>query len=326
MRRTIGQGFNTNAVFSKNAQQWTIPHCVHSQLEESRHRLVNTMHSMDLTCLDNTLNSFVDPIPFYEAAVGSFHNTLLGQPPTTLGDIVALCAMSHVTSCCLNSTGNQISFGFDLWRNAISNHEHRQPFDDLIKAACLEPYLTALMDVSHSQQFTFPVALYGNEMSNEAPGLPWDLNLTTLNSFFTSQNPHFSHIVRESTQLINSIQAPDLQSLQGSPIVANLARFLEECGELPLSTRGATINKWFPIGTSKPAESRAKHSIERLYIQLLQDDECFNDPTAQGILSVVDRFIGVGYLRNISEIRDCLLLLGKVRLPVRIVLVSIWVD
>jgi hypothetical protein len=298
----IAQDFNTNPISFQNAERWTFLQHVHYQLEETRHRLLNATHRMDLKCTDSTLNSFVNPTLFYEAAVSGFHNILLGLPPTTLGETIALCVMSHVTSCCLYSTCNYIGLhpfsNFDLWRNAISNHDHRQTFDDLINAVCLEPCLDFLMDISQ----------YDNDMSNGALDLFWNSDLPTIN---------------ESMQLTTSTEAPDLPSLQGSPIVANLTHFLERCGELPLilSSRGATANNWHPIGISKPARSEAEHRIQRLYIQLLQDNGCFKDPIARGILSVVDRFIGLGYLHNTCEMRDYLLLVGKVRLPTRVAMV-----
>ncbi|GKU05055.1 hypothetical protein FLAG1_07803 [Fusarium langsethiae] len=311
----IGQDSNANPMFFQNIGQWIILQQAHSQLEETRCRLVDATHSIGLpiTCPDDTLNSFVNPTSFYETAVSGFHNTLLGLPPTALGDVVALCAMSHVTSCYLYSAYNNILFDpfsdFDLWRSTISDHEHRRLFDVLIKVACQEPYLTTLVD-------TYPVLQYGNGACNDALDLSWDPDLTTytLNSFSTVQNEQSSHIVSESMQLTTAgTQAPDLQSLQGSPIVSNFAHFLERCGELPLilSGRGATVNEWHLIGTSKPDESRDEQRLKRLYIRLLQQRDPPNNIVIEGIVSVVKRFGDLGYLQSAGKIRDYLLLIGK---------------
>ncbi|KAM0233243.1 hypothetical protein ACHAPO_007322 [Fusarium lateritium] len=305
-RAIVGDDLHANPTFFQDAEQAAVLQKVYSQLEKTRLRLVDATHSITLACREDTLNSFENPTSFYETAVSGFHNTLLGLPPSALGDVVALCAMSHAISCCLYSTHNFVEFepfsNFGPWRNAISNQEHRQPFDDLIKAACLEPYLTDLAKM-------YPVPQCSNDMFDGALELSWDSDLIPLNSFLASENEDGSRNVSESSQ------APDLQSLQGSSIVANLFHFLEQCGGplFKLFSRGAMGNMWHCIGTSvsSPAASGDEHDLERLYMQILRDDASLKDPIIQGILSVVDRFVDLGYLQSADEMRDYLLLLGK---------------
>ncbi|OBS20506.1 hypothetical protein FPOA_06874 [Fusarium poae] len=314
-RTIVSENSTTSPMFSHNASQWIILQHVHSRLEETRHMLIGAMNSISLAHPDDTLNIFINPISFYRAAVSGFHNTLLGLPPTALGDVVALCAMSHTTSCFLhNSACNYLRFDpfsdFDLWRNAINNHEHRQAFDDLVKAACLDPYLTALASTYLEPQY--------NGMSNEALELFWDVDLATANSFSIGLDEQPSHIVGEGTQATTaSTQVPDLQSLQGSPIVSNFAHFLEHCGEFPLilAGRGATVNEWNPIGTSKPDEPRCERRFKRLYIQYLQEGDSPDNTIIQGIISVVDNFVDLGYWRCVCEVRDYLLLVSKGMFP-----------
>ncbi|CEI68260.1 hypothetical protein FVEN_g5569 [Fusarium venenatum] len=298
-RTIVGDDLHANPTFFQDTEQGAVLQNVYSQLEETRLRLVDATQSIALSCREDTLNSFVNPTSFYETAVSGFHNTLLGLPPTALSDVAALCAMSHAISFCLYSTRTPVDFepfsNFDLWRNAISNHEHRQPFDDLIKAACLEPYLTALANI-------YPVPQYSNDMFDGALELSWDSDLIHPNFFLASEN--------EDCSRNESSQAPDLQSLQGSSIVVNLSHFLEQCGDplFRLFSRGAMGNMCLCIGTSVSSPAA---SVERLFMQILRDDASLKNPTIQGILSVVDRFVDLGCLQSADEMRDYLLLLGK---------------
>ncbi|RGP75755.1 hypothetical protein FSPOR_553 [Fusarium sporotrichioides] len=316
-RTSMDQGFDASFPVLHSAEQWTVLHHIRLELEEIRLRLVHAKHAVGLARPDKALDSFDNPTSFYEAAISGFHNTLVGLPPTTLGGVVALCAMSHMISCYSHSTGHYLPFDlfsdFDLWRNAISDHEHRRPFDDLVKATCIEPYLTALMD-------TLPVPQFSNDISDEALDSFEDLSdtmhdsLTSINSLFTSQDEHPSHNASGRTQLTTGTQAPDLQTLQGSPIVTNLTDFLEQCGELPLilAGRGVAANKWHPIGTPKPDESADERHAKRLCSQLLQDSSSIKSPIIQGIVFIVDRFVHLGYLQSTDEVGDYMLLIGKV--------------
>lgn len=299
--KIAGQDFNANIRLFQNTKQWTVLQHVHRQLEETRLRLVEVKRTISLECPDKTLASFNNPTSFYEAAISSFHNTLLGLPPTTLGGVVALCAMSHATSCYLYSTGIQVAFDpfsdFDLWRSTISNDEHQQAFDDLMMAACQEPYLTTLMN-------PFPIFQDEINLPSEDLNLLWspDPITNTLIPFLITHNA------------AGESQAPDLQSLQGSPIVANLTHFLEQCGELPLILcgRDATADMCYFIGAPISTESGDEQDLKHLYIQLLRERGPLHGPVTQGIVSIVERFVDLGYLQSVDEVPDYMLLIGKV--------------
>ncbi|CAF3517064.1 unnamed protein product [Fusarium graminearum] len=302
--KIAGQDFNANIRLFQNTKQWTVLQHVHRQLEETRLRLVEVKRTISLECPDKTLASFNNPTSFYEAAISSFHNTLLGLPPTTLGGVVALCAMSHATSCYLYSTGIQVAFDpfsdFDLWRSTISNDEHQQAFDDLMMAACQEPYLTTLMN-------PFPIFQDEINLPSEDLNLLWspDPITNTLIPFLITHNA------------AGESQAPDLQSLQGSPIVANLTHFLEQCGELPLILcgRDATADMCYFIGAPISTESGDEQDLKHLYIQLLRERGPLHGPVTQGIVSIVERFVDLGYLQSVDEVPDYMLLIGKEILP-----------
>ena len=305
------------------SNQWEVLRTVQVQLDERRHRLLAATHNLCLAGLDDALNCFVEPTRFYEAAISGYRNTFLHKPPNTLGEALAFSSLSHAI---LHSAGNQISFDFshlDIWRNAIANHEHRQLFEDLFKAACLEPYLTGqnfcslptLMNDNRSMQqsylgepSTIP-PLQGDGLVNDSLSSFWNHSNTmdvflAFNSPFASQTGHCNYMINGSTHL-PGIQAPNLQ---GSPIIRSVTHFLEDCGELTFvlsspSSRGATVQS---------TQSKMGNRVEPLYIQRLRNDDSFKDPRIQGIVSVLDSFISLGYLQSVNEAQHYMLLLGNV--------------
>jgi hypothetical protein len=186
-------------------------------------------------------------------------------------------------------------------------------FGDLIKGACLEPRLTdpvlcslpTLIADSYPLQPNYDDLPTIRAPQDDVLGLFWDLDneiFPTANFLFKSQTGPSSYATSE---LIDA-QVPDLQSLQGSPIITNLTHFLRECGEfaIMLSSRGTT---------AKQTESGLEHNIKPLHTHL-RNDESLKDPATQGILSIVDRFLDHGYLQSKEEVQNYMFLIGKVQL------------
>lgn len=306
--------------------QWRLLRSVQVKLEETRRRLMAATHNLCLGGLDDSLDSFGDPPRFSETAIGSYRNTLLRLPPTTLGEVLALCSLSHAI---LHCAGNRIRYGFldlEIWRNAV-NHDHRQAFHDLISAACLEPHLTSqafcflptsvgishLLPPSYREEPSSISTSQGEDLANDALSSGLDLDHTVYdflasNSLLTGQPVDCSQIISENIQLTDT-PAPDLQDLQGSPIMSNLTHFLEDCGELTLvlsspSSRGATIHQSTRFGVER--------CVDPFYIECLRNSPSFEDSSVQAIVSIIDRFSNLGYLHSANEARDYMLLLAKV--------------
>ncbi|CAG7562823.1 unnamed protein product [Fusarium equiseti] len=312
-------------------RQWALLRIVRAKLDEARQRLIAAKDIMYLEGRDDTLDSFVKPTRFYEVAISGYRNVLLHTPPTTLGEVLAVCSLSHVI---LQSANNQIGFDFshlEIWGNAIINHNHRQAFHSLITAICLEPQLTsqdccsfsACLGRSHSLQPSYQEELstistpQEDDMANDIWGSFWDIDYTThdflaSNSLSGGQTADCSHLVSKNTQL-TSTSTPDLQ---GSRIIRNLTHFLEDCGELTdtlvlsspsrPSSRGETVQLM---------QSEVRNLIEPLYMQRLRNDDSFKVTNSQAILSIIDSFTNLGYLQSTTEARDYMLLLGKVCAP-----------
>lgn len=319
-------------------RQWALLRIVQAKLDEARERLIAAKDILYLEGRDDTLDSFVKPTRFYEAAISGYRNVLLHTPPTNLGEVLAVCSLSHVI---LQSASNQIGFDFshlEIWGNAIINHNHRQAFHSLITAICLEPQLTgsqdccsfsACLSCSHSLQPSYQEALSAistpqeDNMANDIWGSFWDIDYT-MDEFLPSNSLSGGQIadcslVSKNTQL-TSTSTPDLQ---GSGIIRNLTHFLEDCGELTdtlilptPSSRGETVQLM---------HSEVRNLIEPLYIQRLRNDDSFKGPNAQAILSIIDSFAYLGYLRSANQARDYMLLLGKVYAPL-VYFFNKWLD
>jgi hypothetical protein len=48
------------------------------------------------------------------------------------------------------------------------------------------------------------------------------------------------------------------------------------------------------------------------FTQALRQHDSFGDPSARGILAIVDRFVDLKYFQSIDEIRDYIIIVGKV--------------
>lgn len=151
-----------------------------------------------------------------------------------------------------------------------------------------------------------------------------DLMLDSLvlpNLQFSSQDEQNDHTVLEGTlgTPLSALQVPllagDLQILQGSAIITNLAHFLEECGDLLriLSGRGVTTGSLSPGTCTGQSQSEVQTAIKSSFIQPLQNNKFFVDNlSAQRLLVVADRFVELGYLRSIDETRRYLINVGNV--------------
>ena len=88
--------------------------------------------------------------------------------------------------------------------------------------------------------------------------------------------------------------------LRQSAVMNILINFLANCGDLMdiLSGHGATTK-----------EPHSDVSLEvKNFTQALRRHHSFEDPSARGILAIVDRFVDLKYFLNIDEIRDYIII------------------
>ncbi|KAG5663498.1 hypothetical protein KAF25_001434 [Fusarium avenaceum] len=334
--------YNVIPQAQQNPESWTVLSNIQIELEACRVSVVTEIAVLGFTGLDTTLDSFVNFTPFCEAALDSFRNTLTGTPPNTLGDVIALYSLSQITSCYLRNKGNanvlDILSNIDIWESTFSDPGHWRAFNDLVQVlrrktvSSSQPYSPSSL---HSPQAPADSSIPAHWTCQEIPSefswqcnfedFSWEENhlmpdsLVLPNLQFSSQDEQNDHTILEGT-LGTPLSAPqgpllagDLQNLQGSAIITNLAHFLEECGDLLQILSGHRVTNRSSPGTStSEKQSEVQTAIKSSFIQPLQINKFFVDNlSAQRLLVVADRFVELGYFRSIDETRRYLINVGS---------------
>ncbi|RBA19150.1 hypothetical protein FPRO05_10079 [Fusarium proliferatum] len=265
-----------------------------------------------LTALFHSFNSSTQ---FYEVAIFTFRNVLVGAKPDSLNAIFSLCSLSYIASCCLRNFDNFRDIR--VWRNAISDPQERKAFRDL--AGIIWPHVSpvSIEDTLYSQlpTVTRPETTHQNAathisaigfdfvpdewLSNDLPDVVLELDAMADSSVRIG----IGNLQRTSSTL---------EDLQGSAIVSNLIYFLTECGDLlhVFSGRGVTIRDLYSYIAFNQGGSEAKNLVNSC-VQRLKSDGASRNPPAAGIISVVERFVALGYLQTPEEVRKYMLCVGR---------------
>ncbi|CZR36045.1 uncharacterized protein FPRO_03695 [Fusarium proliferatum ET1] len=263
-----------------------------------------------LTALFHSFNSSTQ---FYEVAIFTFRNVLVGAKPDSLNAIFSLCSLSYIASCCLRNFDNFRDIR--VWRNAISDPQERKAFRDL--AGIIWPHVSpvSIEDTLYSQlpTVTRPGTTHQNAathisaigfdfvpdewLSNDLPDAVLELDAMPDSSATTS---------------IENSQRSTLKDLQGSAIVSNLICFLAECGDLlhVFAGRGLTAKDLYSCIAFTQGGSQAKFAVNAC-VKRLKSDETYQSPSSAGILAIVERFIALGYLQTQEELRKYMLCVGR---------------
>jgi hypothetical protein len=273
----------------------------------------STRTTPSLTTLFNSFNSSTQ---FYEVAIFTFRNVLVGAKPDSLNAIFSLCSLSYIASCCLRNHDNFCDI--EIWRNAIRDPHERQIFGDLAGVvwpqvssistdATLESQMPTVVRLGLSSHQNPPSQdsvlefdfMQDEQLFSDMPNASWGLD-SIPDSSFTSI---------ESLQRTSST----LQDLQGSAIVSNLICFLTECGDLlhAFSGRGVTTKDLYSCIAFTQKGSEAKNMVNSC-VQRLQSDDASQNPSTVGIISIVERFVALGYLQTPEELRKYMLCVGRV--------------
>ncbi|EMT72520.1 hypothetical protein FOC4_g10001674 [Fusarium odoratissimum] len=134
---------------------------------------------------------------------------------------------------------------------------------------------------------------------SDIPNPFWELEAMSESSFTSVEN-----LQRTSSTL---------KDLQASAIVSNLICFLTECGDLlhVFSGRGVTTKDLYSCIAFTQGGSEAKTLVNSCVQRLKSYDASQNPPTA-GIISIVERFVALGYLQTPEELRKYMLCVGRV--------------
>ncbi|KAF4439211.1 hypothetical protein FACUT_4288 [Fusarium acutatum] len=274
----------------------------------------STQTTPNLTTL---LNSFKSSAQFHEVAIFTFRNVLVGVKPDSLNAIFSLCSLSYIASCCLRNYDNFRDI--EVWQNAIRDPQEREVFISLAGVVWPQASLTPIDDALHSQISTVI-----------EPGATTHQNATTqslAHGFDFVQDEwifsDLSNAVWELDVMPDSPVAIDvenlhrtsstLEDLQGSAIVSNLIYFLIECGDLlhVFSGRGVTAKDLYSCIAFTQGGSEAKNRVDAC-VQRLKSDGSSQNPCTTGILSIVERFVALGYLQTPEELLKYMLCVGRV--------------
>lgn len=281
------------------------------QIDRYWERLVQIASTRTAPSFASLINSFNSSTHFYEVAIFTFRNVLVGAKPDSLNAIFSLCSLSYIASCCTQNHKNFLDI--EIWRDAIRDPQERQVFSDL--AAVVWPPMPSIPteDARQPRVATVP---YGNPptrssshelwyMQNEPqlsswPSLLWGLDATNISG---------TTITVEDFLLASST----LEDLQGSAIMSNLICFLTECGDLlhVFAGRGVTAKDLYSCIAFTQGGSEARIAVNAC-VKRLKSHYTSQNPAIMGIISIVERFVALGYLQTPEEVRKYMLCVGRV--------------
>ncbi|KLP21463.1 uncharacterized protein LW94_13105 [Fusarium fujikuroi] len=284
---------------------------------ERLRQIVSTQATQSLTVLFNSFNSSTT---FLEVAIFTFRNILVGAKPDSLNAIFSLCSLSYIASCCLRRVRLQTDDIFrdiDVWRNAIRDPQERQTFSDLAGIVWQQVSPVSIDNTLNSQMPSSlrPGASTQPTIATQSSALGFDFLQDEwlfggLSSAVWEPDvmPDSSVVDVENLHRTSST----LEDLQGSAIVSNLICFLTECGDLlhVFSGRGVTTKDLYSCIAFTQAGSEAKNVVNACVKRLKSGFSSQNTSTG-GILSIVERFVELGYLQTPEELRKYMPCVGR---------------
>ncbi|KAF5238722.1 hypothetical protein FANTH_10220 [Fusarium anthophilum] len=280
---------------------------------ESLTRLAST-HTTP--CFIALFNSFNSRKHFYEVAIFTFRNVLVGVKPDSLNAIFSLCSLSYIASCCLQNYDNFRDI--EVWQNAIRDPQEREVFINLAGVVWSQASPTPVNDALNSQMSTV-IGLGASAHQNatiQSLALGFDF-LQDAWLFSDLPNAVWGLDVMPDSSVAIDVEnlhrtSSTLEDLQGSAIVSNLICFLTECGDLlhVFSGRGVTSKDLYSCIASTQGGSEAKNVVNAS-VKRLKSDEASRSLSTAGIVYIVERFVELGYLQTPEELRKYMLCVGR---------------
>ncbi|KAF5238721.1 hypothetical protein FANTH_10219 [Fusarium anthophilum] len=293
----------------------------HFEIQRYWQSLVDIAQKGDLPGLHILLESFPTSTHLYETAIFTFRNTLTGSEPDDLHVIFALCSLSYLalrhSQKISKPDPDNIFRDINIWRDSIGNPQHRQLFDELIQrlwenmtAPSFQTQLLHSTSLVNSQDYILPQSAIMQDISlfGDCADPFWGGLFEVPGSF---QGPNFQMTGTTPGRHPTVLDSPEHQlsagDLRQSAVMNILTSFIANCGDLVdiLSGYGAT---------AKGPHSDVPLEVKN-FAQALRRHDCFGDPSARGILAIVDRFVDLNYFQSIDEIRDYIIIVGKEILP-----------
>ncbi|KAF4464788.1 hypothetical protein FALBO_8370, partial [Fusarium albosuccineum] len=134
----------------------------------------------------------------------------------------------------------------------------------------------------------------------------------------TSHAEQSNLICAEGAQTIaTSADGPHV--FQNTAVIANILCFLDDCSDLmyTLSGQGITAKDLHSFTSFHQEHFEVRSLIKNAYILSLRSEQSFRNLPSEAVLSIAERFVEIGYLHSIDEVKDYLMNVGKAILPNR---------
>ncbi|KAI1034298.1 hypothetical protein LB504_004445 [Fusarium proliferatum] len=262
--------------------------------------LTNITQIEDLPGLDSLLKAFPTPVQLYEAAIFTFRSISTGSEPSSLENIFAICSLSFVASMCSRKMGkpdvDNIFHGINVWRDSMSDPQNRQLFSDLIQRLWGDSGGDIPTFLSQTEQFLYSVSPYSGQDSIP----PQSTTMQDISLFGDFPNPFWGGLF----DVPGSLHGPNSQltgTTPGLPLTVLdtpepqlSARDLRQSAVMNILT--SFIANWkdlMDILSGHGVTTKGPHSDVSLevknFTQALRQHDSFEDPSARGILAIVDR-------------------------------------
>ncbi|CVL12087.1 uncharacterized protein FPRN_03545 [Fusarium proliferatum] len=288
--------------------------------------LTNITQIEDLPGLDSLLKAFPTPVQLYEAAIFTFRSISTGSEPSSLENIFAICSLSYVASMCSRKMGkpdvNNIFHGINVWRDSMGDPQNRQLFDDLIQRLWGDSGGDMPTFLSQTEQFLYSVSPFSGQdyippqsttmqdisLFGDFPDPFWG-GLFEVPSSLHGPNSQLTGTTPGLTLTVLDTPEPQLSAgnLRQSAVMNILTSFIANWEDLMDILSGHGV-------TTKGPHSDVSLEVKN-FTQALRQHDSFGDPSARGILAIVDRFVDLKYFQSIDEIRDYIIIVGKEILP-----------
>ncbi|KAM5360260.1 hypothetical protein ACJZ2D_013868 [Fusarium nematophilum] len=332
--RSLGNidGFLASLTFIDKTH--SLPEPIQSQAQELGWSAVQGirqhLEGSPVPAIESDLRLFTDVRRLYQYGVFAFRNTLTGPTPRKLPQVFALCSLSHAISCILNQMGkldqHEILEGVVIWRDVLESEAERQTFSRLAGELWPEAHqhLQSPTPLVNDHPSNLEVWLNLDSMQHFVPGWPitegFDLpNLASHppDSLFPGLLPVIppqpTSVSANPNQGGGGAFAIDSGVLRNTAVFTNIARFLEEYGDLMynLSGHGATAKSFDECSAFNQEGWEDKRQIKDSFFQPLQSRNDLPDVPFQSILSIAEMFVDRGHLQSLTEVRDYLMIMGK---------------
>ncbi|KAM6537945.1 hypothetical protein FALCPG4_003841 [Fusarium falciforme] len=180
-----------------------------------------------------------------------------------------------------------------------------QPYHDTGQGQYPDPSHTQFLDASYSQDTD---ANY-----HQFPGPSYCFPDPSLDTLSTPQPDVLELPATSSAPVAAPTDLTSPTELDDTPIFAAVLQYCRDNGDFwyDLSGRGAISKDIRPLFSWNLERTREKERIHEQYLGQLVFEKNNKDAPSRGIVSVVETFVGLGYLQSVEEVKNYMIAIGK---------------